>query len=326
MNRESPGVMTALFNPTVVQSLQKALYAYIDNYGAGESIEEVRAIAGTIVSARLKAGAIVAEGMEIESWVDQIMQGFDPTQRGQQIWTIAEQAIAAQAKQWHEMIETKATATLDAYVKSYVPSVDVSQLRKILTTTLPIIADGQIARDEALRLIRDISSQFDWEAAASRVIDPKWITLAGMVKRHLQHEDLEAAVQDVMQVYIAKFQPMAAAIGETLAEKALNAVLNSDALDLDIDLDLESRRLLIQQVSFKVNLMDASPSPSKTAMAIAHQVHDEVTRYRTQAGIEQRSYLPEVITTDNSTSSSSTLGGAMSIGINVQKTSNVEPS
>lgn len=314
--------MATLFNPTTVRSLQQALYAYIDNYGAGDSLEQVRAIAGTIVSARVKAGAMVAQGREIESWVNQVVQGFDPAQIGQQLWEAGEQAIATQAKHWRETIETKAKATLDAYVQKHIASVDISQLPKILATTLPIVADVQITRDEARRLIRDISSQFDWEAAVSRVIDPKWITLAGMVERHLRHADLEAAVQDVMQVYIAKFQPAAAVIGEALAAKALNAVLNSDVLvDIDIDLDLESRRLMIQQVSFKVNLMEASSPPSKTATAIAQQIHDEVAGYRAQAGMEGSSYLPEVRTTDDRTSDRSVLGGSMSIGIDIQKQS-----
>ncbi|MEO1094107.1 MAG: hypothetical protein AAFX01_04315 [Cyanobacteria bacterium J06638_28] len=313
--------MTTLFDPTTVRSLQRALYAYIDNYGAEDSLEQVRAIAGTIVSTRVKAGTMVAQGREIESWVNQVVQGFDPTQLGQQIWNAGEQAIATQAKHWRETIETKAKATLDAYVQKHIASVDVSQLPKILATTLPIVADVQITRDEAQRLIHAISLQFDWEAAVNRVIDPKWITLAGMVARHLRHADLEAAVRDVMQVYIAKFQPAAMAIGEALAEKALNAVLHSDVLDIDIDLDLESRRLMIQQVSFKVNLMQASSPSSKTAMAIAQQIHDEVAGYRAQAGMEDSNYFPEVMTTDDSTSDSSVLGGSMSIGIDVQKTS-----
>ncbi len=312
--------MTTTFDATTVQTLQNAVYAYIDTYHPQAELPQVRAIAGAIVTARAKAGELVAPGLTLEAWVDAVAQGFDPSRVGHQVWQEGEKAIATQAKTWRDTLETKARATLDAYIQHHQPNIDVTPVQSLLTTVLPIVEDGPIASDEAKRLMRDISSQFDWQTAASRVIDPKWITLAGKVAKCVQNHDVEGTVQDVMQAYIAKFQPQIADIGTSLAEEALSAVLNSQGiLDIDIDLDAESQHLVVQQVSFKLNLMAASPSPSKTALAIAQQVHDEVARYRAQQGMDQVSTLPPVITTDDSTSSSSLLGGEMSIGIEIHK-------
>jgi hypothetical protein len=317
-------VMTTLDAATQA-TLQKALYAYVSRYGGGQSLAEVRAIAGTILSAQEKVGALVSQGMEIEAWVDDLVQNFDPGQLKEPIWTAGEAAISSQAKRWRDNLETKTRATLDAYIQKYVPDLTITDLQDLVATVLPVVEDAQIAKDEAQRLIQHISEQFNWQAAMGRVIDPKWVFLADKTVQCMRHRDLEGTTRDVMNAYVYKFKPSLVELGTGLIEQAVKSVFNSKLqLDLDVGVDAETQRLLVKQVALKMKLMEADPLPSKTALEFAQELHDEVQRYRREQGLDTIDYTPEIIRTDNTTGSSA-LGGEMSVGINMLPSSSRSP-
>ena len=308
--------MTTL-EPAAQDLLQNALYAYVQAYG-GESISEARAIAGSLLAVKEKAGDLIAAGLEIETWVDAIVQDFDLSAVADRLRDEGARSLAAQAKHWRETVEIKAQATLDAYIQKYVPELDTQQLHRLVATVLPVVEDAKISRDEAHRLIHDISEQLDWTAALERVIDPKWALLAEQTMQCVINRDVEASVTDVMNAYVYKFQPTAVEIGEGLIEQAVKAVTKSKlALDLDLDLNAETQKLLVKQVVFKLNLGEAAPPPSKTALEIARQVNHEVARYRQEHGLDPSNTLPEIIRTDD-TGNSSQLGGGISVGIELQ--------
>lgn len=295
------------------QSLQNALYAYLHKYG-GRTLDEARAIAGAILAVREKSGHLISQGLEIEIWVAQLVEGFDPSRIAEEAWDKGEQAIAEQANHWRETLQIKAQGTVDAYIQQYLPDLNVIKIQTIVATVLPLIEDTRISRDEAKRLIRKISDRFDWPAAVGRVIDPQWLMFAAKAWQCLQNRDATTFVQEVVRAYAAQFQPTAVEIGEELIEKTLQHMVKSQIeLDIDFSLDPETQKLLVKQVMFKVNLLEASPVASKSASEIAQEVYDEVTRYRRSQGLEDISYLPET-KTRNEVSGDSALGGAMSVG------------
>lgn len=300
------------------QSLQNAIYAYLQSYG-GETIADVRAIAGTLLTVKEKSEDLISQGLEIEQWVDDLVEGVDPSDIAERVVEEGERAIAAQAKKWRETVEIKARATVDAYIQKYAPDLDTFKIQNLVTTVLPIVEDAKISRDEAHRLIDTLSAQFDWQTAIGRVIDPKWVMLADKTMQVIRNRDAEDSVVDVMNAYVHKFKPTAVEIGEGLIEQAVQAVSNSKvALDLDFDLDAETQRLMVKQVMLKFNLMEASPPPSKTALEIAKQVHNEVDRYRREQGLNDIPYVPETTTKNEEQAGSSQLGGEMSIGFELQ--------
>ena len=299
------------------ESLQNALYAYVQTYG-GASITEVRAIAGSLLAVKETAGDLIAVGLEIETWVDEIVQDFDLSIVADRLQDEGARSLAAQAQHWRETVEAKAQATLDAYIQKYVPELDTQQLHGLVATILPVVEDAKISRDEAHRLIHDVSAQLDWQAALERVVAPQWAVLAEKTMQCVINRDVEASVTEVMNAYVYNFQPTAVEIGEGLVEQAVQAVTNSKlALDLDLELDAETQKLLVKQVVFKLNLMAAGHSPSKTAVEIAQQLNDEVVRYRREHELDPTSILPATIRTDD-TNDSSPLGGEISVGIELQ--------
>ncbi|NER80594.1 MAG: hypothetical protein F6K42_13670 [Leptolyngbya sp. SIO1D8] len=307
--------MTVLDSATII-FLTNVLNAYINSYGEAET--SARAIAGAILSVQLKAGALILQGLEMEAWVDELVRNFDPSHLAEQAWSEGEKAIATQAKRWRETLEIKTRATLDAYIQNHTPNLDTAKLQAIVTTILPIVEDVQISRDEAKRLIQLISHEFDWQSAAKRVVDPKWVILADKVAQSVRNQDVEATVHATVQAYVAKFKPSLVDVGESLIESALTAVTNSKAnLGLDLALDPETQRLIVKQVSLKLKLMEASPTASKTILEIAQQLHDEVTRYRQVHSLDKVDYI-KATTQEHDGFNNSEIGGEMSIGIEIQ--------
>lgn len=299
------------------KSLQNALYTYVQNYG-GETIADLRAISGALLAVGQKSGNLTPQGLEIEEWVDVLVENFDLQQLAERLLDEGEKAIAAQANYWRETLEVKVRATLDAYIQKYSPSLDTVKIQDIVTTTLPIIEDAQISRDEAFRLIDKISQQFDLPAAVERALDPKWVKFADKVVQVFRHREIEDSTTAVMNAYVQKFQPAAIELGEDLIEQAVQAVTNSKLkLGLEVDLDSETQKLIVKQVMLKFNLMEAPPTPSKTALEVAQEVHDEVQRYRKAQGLNAVNYLPRTQTKDE-VSGGSSLGGPMGIGYDLK--------
>jgi hypothetical protein len=52
--------------------------------------------------------------------------------------------------------------------------------------------------------------------------------------------------------------------------------------DLNVDWQLVDRQLLIDQISFKLNLMKQSPIPSKSAQRMAAELSKEIQRFKQQ--------------------------------------------
>jgi len=312
--------MTTLDAKTLT-GLRQVLSTYLSTYG-GETMAEIRAIAGSILSVKAKAGDLLLQGLEMEAWVDEMVKDFAPGEVVEPVSDAGMTAIATQTKNWRDTLEVKTRATLDAYIQNYAPHLNTEKLRDLVTTILPIVEDAQISRDEALRVIQQVGEQCDPQSALGRVLDTQWVTLASKVQQVLQNRDLEDTVQDVMQAYVHKFEPALVEIGTGLIADALRAVTNSKAmldLDLDWELDAETQQLVIRQVGFKMQLLKASPPPSKTALEIAQQVHSEVRRYRAEQGLDDpHPTMPTVVRTDDDDGESSRLGGDLSVGIQLQ--------
>ncbi|NJL47649.1 MAG: hypothetical protein HC929_09385 [Leptolyngbyaceae cyanobacterium SM2_5_2] len=99
----------------------------------------------------------------------------------------------------------------------------------------------------------------------------------------LGQKPLEQAVGETVTAYIQQVAPDLETVGENLIEQALRAVLKNQVdVDLDTDLRLVDRQLLINQISFKLNLMKQSPLPSKSAQRMAAELGKEIQRLKQQ--------------------------------------------
>lgn len=309
-----------------LNAVQGILQAYGDAYGLTDSLEEWRAIAGSILSVKAQAEALVIRGAEWEASVDAVITAFQERDWSDYVVSAGEQAIAAQVKDWRSALRHKVKNTLTAYAQQTgLQDLPIDALRQTVTNILPIVEDGQVTRDEVAAVIHHLQEQFDWSLALKQVVDPIWVELAEQTIRCLQNDNLKVALWDTVNAYIAAYKPTLVEMGTSLVERAMAIVLtHKGEFDLDVALDPETQALIVKQVSFKLKLMEASPPPSKTATEIVDDLQDEIDRYR-NANPTPHSYLPEVSTTEGATSAS-VLGPAMGIGITLgEPTTLIEP-
>lgn len=190
----------------------------------------------------------------------------------------------------------------------------------MLLTILPLVEEAQITRAEAERVLGEVAQHFIPQDAQQHVIDSHWLMLADKVRDCLQHDSLEAAVIDVVRAYAPEVKPDTTACTDDLVATALNAVLNYPGhlanlgVDVDLDLNAETQRLVVQQVTFKLHLAAAAP-PSETACDIAQQLDQAVAEYRAAQGRDRVSYIPTPVIQTVGDEDASSLGGAMEIGI-----------
>jgi hypothetical protein len=314
----------AKLTPEALNTVQGVLCAYGEAYGFADSLEELRAIAGSILSVKSQTEALVIRGAEWETWVEEVITPFQERDWSHYLVSAGERAIAAQVKDWREALRHKVEHTLAAYVqKAGLPDLPFDTLRQTVVSILPIVEDGQVTRDEVAAVIHHVQQHFDLGTALSQIIDPIWVGLAEKTIRCLQNGSLEAALRDTVNAYIEAYKPTLVEMGTSLVERAMAVVLaNQGEFDLDIALDAETQALIVKQVSFKLKLRSASPPPSKTAAEIVDDLQDEIDRYRDANPI---SYIPAVTTTEGATSAS-VLGPAMGIGITLgESTTKIEP-
>lgn len=305
---------------STLKRLHKILRTYLDTYGQADSRQDLRSLVGAMLALEAKADRIAAHGLELETWVKAVVRSFDPAAAADGADAEDYRAIAAHIHTWREALAVKAKATLDAYVQKHAPNLVTAQVPQVLLTILPLVEEAQITRAEAERVLGEVAQHFIPQDAQQRVIDSHWLVLADKVRGCLQHDSLEAAVIDVVRAYATEVQPDTTELTDELVATALDAVLKypgnlaNFGVDVDLDLDAETQRLVVQQVNFKLHLAAAAP-PSKTARDIAQQLDRAVAEYRAAQGRDRVSYIPTPVTQTIGDEDASSLGSAMEIGI-----------
>ena len=149
---------------------------------------------------------------------------------------------------------------------------------EVAKSIIPMIEDRQISRAEAQDLLYRVGAKFKLKEALGAWVDPKFLGIAEKVARYSQHAKLEGTVLETLDAYIQTAKPE---ITEVLIETAVKKVFShADKLDINVDLEAEDRQLLLKQLAFKVQLLEPSPSPSKTALEISQQIDQEVIRFK----------------------------------------------
>ena len=93
-----------------------------------------------------------------------------------------------------------------------------------------------------------------------------------------------------MNEFSPKVKPLA-----KMLSNGLSAPFSKNQVEfgIDTDLNLAEKRLMIQQVSFQLNIMKQSPPPSKAAELMAAELNTEIERFKARtrsAGWRLRPY------------------------------------
>ena len=258
-----------------VQQVKGILDAYVQKFGQPGSGGELEAIIGSSIAAvdRLKLTQ-----KETEQLIQTVASQFDPQVAASRLLDVQFKLIAQKVQNWRTEKERVVLNTLAAYVQKFAPDLLENQWIGVVKSMLPLIEDRQISKAEAKDLIQRVVSKFSLQEALSSQIDPKFVAIAEKVAGYAKHAKLEGTVLEVLDAYIQEFKPD---ITEFFIEQAVKSIFShSDKLGVKVDIELEDRQLLVKQVFLKLQLMEPSPSPSKTAIEISQQIDQEIFKFK----------------------------------------------
>ncbi|MGG6237262.1 hypothetical protein ACQ4N7_01380 [Nodosilinea sp. AN01ver1] len=271
--------------PETAATLISGLSAYGRLYGLPNSSEQVQGILGTLL--RLYQPDLPAA--LVDTVAQQVLDGLTPDDLKNAIVDRASSALAKAAHRWQQQLSDQAKGVLTSYVQRYRPTVTPDDLSSMATSVIPLVSDGAITRSEALGLVSLVVQTFDLESALRGVIPAELAArvnatapaLAQTLATVLNQKPMAEAVSETVAAYVEKYAPGLVNIGSDLIATALSAVLKNQVdFDLDLQLAVIDQTLLIEQVSFQLNVLRQSPPPSKPAWAIAEQVNTAVEQYR----------------------------------------------
>ncbi|MGB3203023.1 MAG: hypothetical protein WBA99_19105 [Nodosilinea sp.] len=271
--------------PEIAATLISSLSAYGRLYGLPNSPEQVQGILGTLLRLHQPDEPLRL----VDAVAQQVLDGITLEDLKNAIVNRVTSALAKEAHRWQQHLSDRAKGVLTAYVQHYAPPVTPDSLSTLAVTALPLVSDGVITRSEAIGLISQIVETFDLEGALrtavpaelTTVLDSPYGALAKTLAMSLSQKPMADVVGETVTAYVETYTNGLVNIGSDLIATALNAVFENQVnFNLDVQLAVVDRALLIEQVSFQLNILQQLPPPSKPAQAIAAQVNTAVEQYR----------------------------------------------
>lgn len=260
------------------RSLLNSLQTYVNRFDTSNSPEDLLAIASSILTFQQKQGSsIKIEPNQAEALIQQVVNQFQAKPRSPVIDATTD-TLVQEVNQWRQSLEDQVLNTLKAYARKVHPN----QLQKLLPETilsiLPLVENVQLRKSEAESLIRQVESKFNWNSALAQVIDPKFLAIADKLVQLSKFGDLKKRLQDSLLGNRDLINNTLENVTESFVESELAKILGSNTLHMDIDLD--TQKLMVKQVTLKLNVLHSSATPSKSNEEIASQMDAEIDRFK----------------------------------------------
>lgn len=266
----------------VWETLVGGLSAYGRLYGLPNAPEEVQGILGTLLRLQQpeKLPAVVDQAAQ------QVLDRLTPEALKNAIVNRASSALAKEARRWQQQLVGQVEGILATYLQRYAPTLTPDTLRSAATAVMPLLGnDRPPTRSETLGLVSHLVQTFDPEGALTTAINPAYLAIAQSLAISLSQKPLQQAVGETVTAYVAKYTPTLTTIGSDLISTALSAVLKNQVdFGFDVDLTVVDEKLLIEQVSFQLNMLQQSPLPSKAAEEVAAEVNAAVEEFLKNRG------------------------------------------
>ncbi|MEE3718675.1 hypothetical protein V2H45_18190 [Tumidithrix elongata RA019] len=269
-------------NREIEESLLNTLNAYVRHFDIPNSREDLLAIASSILTFQQKQGILKAIAPEqVDALIQQVVNQFEPTNITTFLVDSATDTLVQQVNAWRESLGNQVLNSLNAYVQKFQPDKTLD-LTETIASIIPLIENIQLHQVEAKSLIQRVKSQFNWQNALEQAIGAGPLAIAEKLAKLLQFGNLEGLLKETVLANLSGLDRTLETVTESLVNTELSKILGNHALQFDLDLntDLESRQLLVKQVTLKLNLMQRSPLPSKSVQEIANQVDSEIERLK----------------------------------------------
>ena len=269
------------------QELSASLMAYVKHFKLPSELpiqspiqlpnspEQLAAIASSILTFQQKQENLAIAPAQFDHLVQQAVEQFSAENVEMAIVDPTTQALVQDVHQWQQTLESQVLDTLTAYVQQYQPE-QLQDLSKTILSIVPLLDNVQLRKLEADSLIQRVTSQFDAKTAMEKLVGAEPISIAEKLSKSLQLGDLEALLKETIlgnsQSLVDQLNQPIENITEDFVNSKLAELLGNDALQIDIDVD--AQQMMVKQVTFKLNVMQSSPTRTKSAAEINEQIDD----------------------------------------------------
>ncbi|MEA5477375.1 hypothetical protein VB774_07055 [Pseudanabaena galeata UHCC 0370] len=261
------------------QSLLNSLHAYVNRFDTSNSPEEILAIASSIFTFQQKQGSsIKIESNQAEALIQHVVNQFQ-SEPLSSVTDATTDTLAQEVNQWRHSLEDQVLNTLKAYARKVHPNQIQNLLPETILSILPLVENAQLRKSEAESLIRQIESKFNWNSALAQVIDPKFLAIADKLVQLSKFGDLKNLLQDSLLGNRDLINNTLENVTESFVERELAKILGSNNT-LHMDIDVDAQKLMVKQVTLKLNVLHSSAIPSKSNEEIATQMDAEIDRFK----------------------------------------------
>ena len=264
------------------RSLLNSLQAYVNRFDTSNSPEDLLAIASSILTFQQKQGSsIKIEPNQAEALIQQVVNQFQSEPLSSVIDATIDtttDTLVQEVNQWRQSLENQVLNTLNAYARKVHPNQIQNLLPETILSILPLVENIQLRKSEAESLIRQVESKFNWNSALAQVIDPKFLVIADKLVQLSKFGDLKKLLQESLLGNQDLINNTLENVTESFVERELAKILGSNTLHMDIDVD--AQKLMVKQVTLKLNVLNSSATPSKSNEEIATQMDAEIDRFK----------------------------------------------
>ncbi len=264
------------------RSLLNSLQTYVNRFDISNSPEDLLAIASSILTFQQKQGSsIKIEPNQAEALIQQVVNQFQSEPLSPVIDATIDTAtdtLVQEVNQWRQSLEHQVLNTLNAYARKVHPNQIQNLLPETILSILPLVESAQLRKSEAASLIRQVESKFNWNSALAQVIDPKFLAIADKLVQLSKFGDLKNQLQESLLGNQDLINNTLENVTESFVERELAKILGSNTLHMDIDID--AQKLMVKQVTLKLNVLHSSATPSKSNEEIATQMDAEIDRFK----------------------------------------------
>ena len=269
------------------QELSASLMAYVKHFQlpiqlpvqpsiqSSNAPDQLEAIASSILTFQQKQGSIAIAPAQFDTLIQQAVAEFRMENMETAIVDPTTQALVQDVQQWQQKLDNQVLDTLTAYVQQFQPE-QVQDLSKIILSIVPLVDNVQLRKLDADFLIQRVTSQFDAKTAMEKLVGAEPIAIAEKLSKSLQLGDLETLLKETIlgnsQFLVDQLNQPIENITEDFVNSKLAELLGNDALQIDIDVD--AQQMMVKQVTFKLNVMQSSPTRTKSAAEINEQIDD----------------------------------------------------
>lgn len=278
-----------MIDRNLVSTLKRALQFYIEIFGKPDSLKQLEGIVGSFLAIQQQAGDLSLATREVQDLVRQVIEIPASEVKSQPASNESIRSLVEATHHRREVLESHILETLNAYIQNFAPNLSLDAVQEKVTDILAILEDGTINQAEASSFIQKVGETFQVEAALGAAVGSKALEMGRNLALAIGQKNLEEEVRSALAAYLEKYEPSLEQAGETLIEQAIRAVTRTHVeFDWDADINLEEKKLLIKQVAFKFNIMQASPPASKSAENIADQINSAIQEFQAsrQDGLE----------------------------------------